>query len=73
MLTDTVRTLDINITRHQMEQWKSGIHIQNAMPNISAADREFIMTGITQEEWDAEIKDLIQEEWGAEIKDLMEE
>ena len=25
--------------------------IQNAMPNLSADEREFLMTGITPEEW----------------------
>jgi hypothetical protein len=26
--------------------------VQNAMPNLSADEREFIMTGITPTEWD---------------------
>ena len=30
----------------------SGVSIQNAMPNISAEDREFIKTGVTTQEWD---------------------
>jgi hypothetical protein len=25
--------------------------IQNAMPNLTAAQREFLMTGVTEEEW----------------------
>ena len=41
----------IDVTAEQMEDWKNGNAIQNAMPNISADDREFIMTGITPEEW----------------------
>jgi hypothetical protein len=30
--------------------------IQNAMPNLSTDDREFLMTGVTPEEWDKYIK-----------------
>lgn len=46
------RTLDIPCTREQYQAYVDGEHIQVAMPNVSAADREFIMTGIIQEEWD---------------------
>jgi hypothetical protein len=31
--------------------------IQEAMPNLSADDREFIMTGITPEEWNSAFPD----------------
>lgn len=36
-----------------MDDWQTGkiTHIQQAFPNLSAADREFILTGITDEEW----------------------
>ena len=42
-------TRDIPVTQEQLDAWKSGVLIQNAMPNISADDREFLMTGITPE------------------------
>ena len=45
--------MDINITQEQYLAWLDGTLIQNAMPNISADEREFIMTGITPEEWDS--------------------
>jgi len=35
----------------QYDAWKGGELIQNAMPNLSADEREFLMTGITPEEW----------------------
>jgi hypothetical protein len=44
-----VKSLDI--TDEQMRNWVGGMLIQNAMPNLSADDREFVMTGITAEEW----------------------
>jgi hypothetical protein len=35
----------------QISRWRTGELIQDAMPNLSADDREFIKTGITPEEW----------------------
>ena len=46
------RTRNIDITEKQYDAWMNGLLIQKAMPNISADDREFIMTGITPEEWE---------------------
>lgn len=46
------RTMEINVTQEELDNWKRGMLIQRAMPNISSSDREFILTGITQEEWD---------------------
>lgn len=51
--TGVEHTLDIPVTQEQLDLWNSGVSIQNAMPNISPSDREFIKTGITKEEWDA--------------------
>ena len=46
-------TLDIPVTQEQINQWRAGMLIQRAMPNLTPDEREFIMTGITKEEWDA--------------------
>jgi hypothetical protein len=46
------RTLDIPVTHEQLYEWQQrGAMIQNAMPNLTAAQREFLMTGVTEEEW----------------------
>lgn len=45
------RTIYIDVTLEQLEAWKNGELIQNAMPNIPADEREFIKTGITPEDW----------------------
>lgn len=34
------------------DSWKAGKLIQNAMPNVPAELREFIISGITPEEWE---------------------
>ena len=52
--TGVERTLDLPITLEQYNSWKGGTLIQEAMPDLSPNDREFIMTGITSEEWDNE-------------------
>lgn len=50
-LSGTVRTMDINITQEQYDAWQDGELIQNVMPDISRDEREFIISGITPEEW----------------------
>jgi hypothetical protein len=47
-----VNTLDIPVTEEQIQAYMNGALIQNAFPNLSADDREFIMTGITAESWE---------------------
>lgn len=58
--TGATRHMNIDITPQQLFAWESGELIQNAMPNISAEEREFIMTGISPTEW--------QDSFGSEEK-----
>jgi hypothetical protein len=55
-LTGNSHSREINVTQAQLDSWASGMFIQNAMPNLSTDDREFLMTGVTPEEWDKYIK-----------------
>lgn len=57
MLSGITRTRDLAITQQQIDQWNAGGLIQNIMPELSCDDREFIMTGITTEEWNANMGD----------------
>jgi len=53
MLTGVERTLDIPCTQAQLDAWSQGQDlIQRIMPDLTADQREFIMTGCTPEEWD---------------------
>ncbi len=52
MATGEVRTLDLPVTEEQIAAYAAGELIQNAFPHLSASEREFIKTGITDEEWD---------------------
>lgn len=52
-LTGVEHTRKINVSAKQIELWEGGALIQDVMPHLSDEDREFLMTGITPEEWDA--------------------
>jgi hypothetical protein len=52
MLSGIVRQRDINVTADQLARWQSGELIQNVMPEVSLSDREFIITGVTDDEWE---------------------
>lgn len=51
MLSGVTRTLDIPVTREQLIEWERGALIQDAMPNLTPEQREFIMTGSWGDEW----------------------
>lgn len=56
--------MDIDITK---EQWQAFLNdelglIQDAFPHLSADEREFLLTGITPEEWDELYKEVEDEE-----------
>lgn len=50
-LTGAINTRDLDITPKQYTQYLSGTLAQLAFPHLSADDREFLITGITPEEW----------------------
>ena len=51
LLSGLTHTMVLGITMDQYDAWQGGELIQNAMPNLTADEREFLMTGITPEEW----------------------
>ena len=51
-VSGVTRSLEIPCTEEQMAAYKSGALIQVAFPDLTADRREFILTGITKEEWD---------------------
>jgi hypothetical protein len=53
--TGITRTLDLNITAAQVARYSNGWLLQDAFPQLSAGEREFYKTGITDEEWDKHI------------------
>lgn len=59
ILSGVVRTKEMpTVTPERLEEWrpsdgsgKVGKRIQDVFPELSADDREFLMTGITNDEW----------------------
>jgi hypothetical protein len=57
-LTGAMNTRDIDVTEQELREWiSSGRPIQQVLGHLSAADREFLLTGATPEEWDAAFPD----------------
>ena len=52
MLTGVRRIVDMPITSEQFNNWQGGMLIQDAMPNLTDGEREFIVSGITPKEWE---------------------
>jgi hypothetical protein len=61
MLSGKVHVREVDVTQEQLRRWRAtGELIQDVMPHLSDSDREFLMTGCTDEEWDAEFKEETQ-------------
>ena len=57
-------TMRLKGTIENFQSWSyGGVLIQNAFPHLNSDEREFIMTGITTEEWNAEFGEM-KEEYG---------
>ncbi|HHZ96822.1 MAG TPA: hypothetical protein EYN67_15015 [Flavobacteriales bacterium] len=54
MFSGVTRTLNLPVTQEQITAWETGTLIQNAMPQLDKNQREFVMTGVIQREWDNE-------------------
>tara|TARA_R100000781_G_scaffold41192_1_gene28412 strand:- start:144 stop:377 length:234 start_codon:yes stop_codon:yes gene_type:complete len=50
-------TRDLPITKDQIDRWSAGELIQDVMPELSASDREFLISGSTDKEWDDTFQD----------------
>ncbi len=57
MFTGKERTKDLPVTQEQLDDWRGGTVIQKAIPHLNASDREFIMTGVTDDEWNETFKE----------------
>lgn len=52
LLTGVTRTMDLDVTPEQIIAWQGGTVAQVAFAHLSKDQREYIISGITQEEWD---------------------
>jgi hypothetical protein len=51
MTSGITRSWDLPVTEAQLAAYEGGALLQNAFPNLTPGEREFIKTGITQAEW----------------------
>lgn len=51
-LSGTESSMEIGVTPEQLLAWENGELIQRAMPNLTPDEREFILNGVTANEWD---------------------
>jgi hypothetical protein len=51
-----VNHMDLPVTDEQICRWQNGELVQHVFPHLTADQREFLMTGITSDEWDAAFK-----------------
>lgn len=56
-LTGRKRQWPMPITEQELQRWKDGELIQDVFPHLTTDEREFIVSGITPDEWDAEFGD----------------
>jgi hypothetical protein len=51
MVSGIERSLDLPVTEAQLKAYDQGALLQNAFPNLTPGQREFIKTGITDKEF----------------------
>ena len=56
-VTGEVRTLEIMCSEADYKAWENGALIQNVMSYLTPAEREYIISGATQADWDMLFKD----------------
>lgn len=62
VISGTERTRNIPVNPDDFMAWEAGFgNIQEIMPYLSDTDREFILSGITEEEWDEMFADVDEE------------
>lgn len=52
MFTQKESTVIIKATSSQVQDWLAGSLIQNAFPQLTSSERELLITGVGEEEWD---------------------
>jgi hypothetical protein len=46
-------SMELDVTQEQLDLYAKGVEkVQDVFPNLSPSEREFLMTGITPNEWD---------------------
>lgn len=51
-MTGEEKIVNLDITEKEYQAWQDGELIQNAAPRLSPAERELLISGLSQESWD---------------------
>jgi len=57
IISGRVNTMNIDCTEEQLNRHKMGELVQDVFPNLSVEEREFLISGVTPEEWDNTFED----------------
>jgi|TARA_R100001530_G_C4260611_1_gene140360 hypothetical protein len=60
LITGNVSTMSLDITQGQIDMYYEGALVQDAFPDLTPIEREFLLSGITQEEWEETFNDIAQ-------------
>jgi len=53
ILSGKLNEMELDITQDQLDRFMEGKElIQNILPNLNGTEREFLISGMTGEEWD---------------------
>ena len=72
IISGKIRLMDLPITQQQIDEWMAGAFIQKVFPHLTASQREFLMTGIVDEEWPDEPEEEPEYDWDA-LTEMMEQ
>ena len=50
-ISGKINGMMIPVSKNQIRRWEKGELIQDVMPDLTKDEREFMISGITQEEW----------------------
>ena len=58
VMTGEKNTMLLPVTNEQINRWQNGELIQNVFPHLTPSEREFLISGVTPEEWDVVNEDM---------------
>jgi len=58
VMTGEKNTMLLPVTNEQIDRWQNGELIQNVFPHLSPSEREFLISGVTPEEWNVVNEDM---------------
>ena len=61
VMTGRTHSVELPVTEEQVRKYDLGMYVQDAFPQLSEEECEFMMTGITEEEWHLELQETFPE------------